>query len=685
MKTFSPLFVLGAACGVLSVAASDAVAVDTSQWKCESCPFEKAGSSATLDLGAGAVSDDSDKFGDYTGLQKKGGFAIAGGAARYRTEAAVFGSVTASDLGLDTRSLAAEVGQEGLYLLRLGYAEIPRHQSNGAMTPFLDSGSAVLSLPPGDAVLRSAELATKRKRLDAGVSWTGMENWTHRVDARHEVRDGNQRSAGAFAFTAAQFVAPVDQVTDQLEVSTSYAARSWQVTLAYQASVFRNGQEALTWPFVALTNNPAVPALRGQLALAPSNEFHQVMATAGYQISPTVQVSAEVALGRMTQDAAYLEPTLTTSLAVTRPAPSLDGRVATRSASLRLSAAPIDRLRLQASVTRDERDNQTTSLDYVAVTTDLGVLGPPRSNQPYSFTQDRFKLSADYRDPGSLKTSVGAEHDRRERTLQEVLTTREATVWGRISAQPVDSLSLALKLAHAKRDASDYRSVASIIAPQNPLLRKFNMAKRDRNSGELRADITPAENVNLGVGIELASNDFTGSPIGLTDSRSRTLGADLSVAISDQTQVHAFAHTEQSRSNQAGSELFAAPDWTGRSQDTSNVAGVGIKHSALGGKLEIRADLVASRSRSELRVDASVPSAPFPNATTSLDSFKLGATYRLNDNLSLLADYEHERFETRDWRLDGVLPTRVPSLIAFGELAPRYSVNVVRVAVRYRF
>ncbi len=39
MRTFSPLVLLGAL-GALSVAASGALAaVDTSQWKCESCPF----------------------------------------------------------------------------------------------------------------------------------------------------------------------------------------------------------------------------------------------------------------------------------------------------------------------------------------------------------------------------------------------------------------------------------------------------------------------------------------------------------------------------------------------------------------------------------------------------------------------------------------------------------------------
>ncbi len=119
----------------------------------------------------------------------------------------------------------------------------------------------------------------------------------------------------------------------------------------------------------------------GQLALAPSNQFHQIMASAGYAISPTMRASAEIAVGRMTQDAAYLALTTNTSLVVPAlPAQSLQGRADTLNASLRLTAAPIDRLRLNASYTRDERDNQTPTASYPSVATDMFV-GLPRSNQ----------------------------------------------------------------------------------------------------------------------------------------------------------------------------------------------------------------------------------------------------------------------------------------------------------------
>ena len=83
MRTFSPLVLLGAF-GALSVSASSALAaVDTSQWKCESCPFEKEATSAALDIGVGAVSANSAKFGDHSGLNKKRAFLVAGGTARH--------------------------------------------------------------------------------------------------------------------------------------------------------------------------------------------------------------------------------------------------------------------------------------------------------------------------------------------------------------------------------------------------------------------------------------------------------------------------------------------------------------------------------------------------------------------------------------------------------------------------
>ncbi len=146
-----------------------------------------------------------------------------------------------------------------------------------------------------------------------------------------------------------------------------------------------------------------------------------------------------------------------------------------------------------------------------------------------------------------------------------------------------------------------------------------------------------------------------------------------------------FAQSEQVRSGQAGSQLYGQPDWWAHNKDEVDLVGMGIKHVALGGKLELGADLTFTRSRSDITVDAGPTSPPFPTATTSMDRFKIHATYKLKDNLSITGGWWYERYDSQDWRLDGVLPATIPNLLAFGAQAPRYNVNVLSVALRYGF
>ena len=264
------------------------------------------------------------------------------------------------------------------------------------------------------------------------------------------------------------------------------------------------------------------------------------------------------------------------------------------------------------------------------------------------------------------------------------MPTRPHSVASRVVSASC-KLSLTLKGAHAQRSASDYPSVAAITPPENPLLRKYNMADRKRDTGGLRADFAAAANVNFGLGVDVANDDYNHSTIGLIDGRSVSVGGDVSVALTDETQVNLFAQTERIRSRQAGSQLFAQPDWTGRNEDTIDLVGVGVKHTVLKGKIEVGADLALSRSRSDVSIETAGSNPPFPRAATSLASFKLRATYRLNDNMSLTGGYWYERYRSADWGFDGVLPATVSTLLAFGEQPPRYTVNVVQLALRYRF
>jgi MtrB/PioB family decaheme-associated outer membrane protein len=217
------------------------------------------------------------------------------------------------------------------------------------------------------------------------------------------------------------------------------------------------------------------------------------------------------------------------------------------------------------------------------------------------------------------------------------------------------------------------------------LLRKFYLADRHRDMVEGHLDYAFNEKVSLGVTADYANDDYNHSQVGLTSSKSANLAVELSVAFSEKTSGRGFVQSQWIRSEQNGSEAFAGPDWTGRVKDQFDTIGLGVKHAAIANKLDIGADLSFSRSRSEVSVDNALAAPPFPTAKTSLDSLTFYGLYKLKDNLSIAASYTYEHYDTQDWRYDGIGPSTVPNLLALGIQPPNYSVNVLRVALRYRF
>ncbi len=669
--------------------AADNIAADTSKWACKYCEFEK-GYSGTVDLGVGNVSEDSFQFGEYTGLNEEGVFLIGDASLRSRGENANDWNVDASNLGLDTRSLGVAGGKQGTYKVIFKYDELPHFISDRAATPFLGSGSDTLTLPgtwvPAVGTvgmtdlansLQPVDLETKRKRLGLGVSLVSVRDWEFALNVRHEIKEGTQRIAGTFFLNAAQLVRPVDTVTDQVDVSASYLGSKWQARLAYYGSTFSNNNTSLTWdnPY---TSTPGAND-RGQLALAPDNEFHQVLVSAGYAFSDKTRASAELALGRMTQNQAYLAATLNSVLVVPAlPQSSLDGSVDTTNANLKVVSALTDKLRLNAALIYDDHKNKTAQAAYPWVTTDQ-ILNAPRANLPYSFTNSTAKLSADYRATTRTRASAGLDYDTKERTYQEVAKSTENTYWGKVNTRALDDLDIMLKLAHADRSNSGYVTVPEISPPENPLLRKYNMASRTRDSAGLRADIGAWKIFNFGLGMDYANDDYSESQIGLTESKDVTYSADASSQFAKNTSLHLYLTHENIKSYQTGDS------WTGANNDTVDTAGIGVKHTLVKAKLDIGADYSVTHSRGEVYVDAGFPDPGFPALISELGSVKLYAKYQLKENISLHGAYWYEHYDSENWMLDGVTPNTIPNVLAFGEQSPSYYVNVLMLSMRYKF
>ncbi len=103
-----------------------------------------------MEMGVGYVNKDS-IAGDYTGLDKEGAYAIANidlrGGAAYDSPSAARWRVKGDNLGLDSRRVDAEYGEQGKYRIKGTYDEITKLRSDTYQTPFQGVGTNNLTLP----------------------------------------------------------------------------------------------------------------------------------------------------------------------------------------------------------------------------------------------------------------------------------------------------------------------------------------------------------------------------------------------------------------------------------------------------------------------------------------------------------------------------------------------------------
>ncbi len=691
MRPAMCLSLLSLALAAAGARADDASATAAqSSWRCAFCAYD-SGVDSDVSAGLGAVSRDSYKFGEYSGLTDQGGYGIADVTSRFRNpQTANFWDASVSDIALDTRNISLRGGKQGSYSLGLVYDELPHYISDSVHTPYLGDGTRHLILPGnwqsgpttadmsalGDD-LRDVTLQTKRSLLGVAAAFAPAAKWQTAINYRQESRQGQRRIAGSFYFNAVELVEPVDYTTDMLDASAAYAGRGLQAKLSYQASLFNNLRPNLTWqnPFTPQAAN----ATQGELALPPDNQFHQLLASLTLRLGDSSSLVADIAAGRMTQNDSFVGATRNPDLATAPAYNSLQGRVDTLRANFKWNAQIADDLRLQAAYRYNDYDNRTAqrSIDWVITDT---VTATPRDTTPYSFRDSSVKLNADYRLSDAAAVTAGYDYVSSERTYQESENSREQSLWAVLRAQ-AETTDLNLRYEHARRDRTGYQYIAGVDHPENPLLRKYNMADRNRDAVTVRLDFTTDALSTFGVSMDVAQDSYPNSSIGLLASRETSLGAEYAQQIARRTTASAYLSHEVIASDIAGSQSFSYADWRGSLNDGFDNAGVGVKRSVWGKRLDLGLDWVYTLSRSTV----SVAGDALPDQTGRMQSVKLSADYHLSQAATLTGAYWFERYIASDWTRDGVGVSGIANTLSLGEETPAYAVHAITLAMSYRF
>jgi MtrB/PioB family decaheme-associated outer membrane protein len=676
---------------------------DFEQWQCRFCPFPETGMTGNAGASVLHVSDDSARFGDFTGLDEKGAYVNADAELMYRAEGGYAVSLDVRDLGLDSRSVGLRAGRQGSWAVDLSWDEIPRRLDDTGRTVFSGLGSDSLTLPSGwvrgnftgdftalDANLQDFKLGWDRKAAGLGIEFIQSQRLRYEADWTRETKEGRGLTWGNFLGTAAELVKPLDYQTDQVDAAVVYAAAGWNMRLAYYGSFFSNQNTSLSWenPF----NGPDL----GRMALAPDNRYNQLQLSGGYQFEPwNTTLNASYARGRMEQSDSLLPYTVNPAIpAAALPTDKYDGRADTTAANLRLTTRPLDRLRVIGEARFNERDNRSDQYDWAAVQADAFQTLAFR-NPVFGFKNTDLSLMGDYRFSNMVQGGAGWQRKVRKRDYQNVERTEEDILFAQARFRPFDQLTLSLRAETSERDASDYQAIPTTGAgaEQNPLLRKYYLTDRDRDLYRVQADFIPAARLGLSARFETARDKYDESQVGLVRSDYDQFSADANVQLWGPVVMTAFLSRETYDSTMVGAASFIAPNtappnWRGRTDDRHDVLGLALNWPGLAdGRLDLRAEWTSADTTGDIRIENPLGAAgnPFPTLSSELTGTQLVADWHLSERWTLNAGWRWEKFSADDWSKDGVGPATIPNLLAFGLQTQDYDVNVFMLGFRYNF
>ncbi len=437
--------------------------------------------SSSFEVGAANVDKGSYKFGEYNGMEKKGGYLIGGfdlrgggsdnSAFRYR--------IKGTDLGLETRTLAAEFGEQGKFRINFGYDELNRNYSDSYKTLWNGAGSSTMTLPtsypatianvaavstgtgplyswnniqapyataacattggiptaacqgPGYVIpanMHSFNVGTKREKSDVGANILLGDGWAVSVSARHENKEGTKLTGVAMGgFKGALMPEPISNDTNIFGAKLSYNNEKANLILGYTASLFKNDIKVWTTQYPFSAASATLPGVLNNLSMmngAPDNEMHQINLTGAYNFSSATRLVLNGSYARLTQDQPFAYQSGSGWVV---PATSANAKVIKSTLFAKLTTRPMKDLFLSAAYKYNHDDDQSPSRTYRITQYDSASTANIPSaaalnannnltNEPTNRKQNQINLDADYTLGRGQTLSAGYEWQQIKRT-----------------------------------------------------------------------------------------------------------------------------------------------------------------------------------------------------------------------------------------------------------------------------
>ncbi len=381
--------------------------------------------------------------------------------------------MSAVNVGRRDQSVFLSAGRPGRWTVQAAWVEIPHLYSNKALTPYIDRGNGLFTVPTtvpitfkklataaADAInvvasdqliadyqsrtLQRTALGTQGERGHLAASWSPTDSATLGVAWDRRTTVGSKSTFGPIGDRPPrtlniQLAEPVDHRTDDVTLSVEHRGGRYQLRAEYLYSDFSNAVDTLRWQNVYTTTAPGAEfdvwdrtvSTFGARPLAPDNRYHNGLVQASLELGGAGFLTTSASVGRFEQNGSLLPYATATSALANRTLPRSTAQAEITSTHLSADyvVALVPRVTLRAFVRGNNMTNDTTSSQWQYVTSDTynlsGTVSYKNKRINLAHATDRLLTGGDltWRAP-KARTSVvlGVEREDLTREYRETDT-----------------------------------------------------------------------------------------------------------------------------------------------------------------------------------------------------------------------------------------------------------------------
>jgi len=608
-----------------------------------------------VDVGAGYVNKDNQRFGQYNGLNKQGGYGLLDFYLQKREEeTGTWTRFTGRNVGLDSRELHFDQERQGNWSYSIDYNQIPRLSPYTVNTSLQGIGTNSVTQGTTASPKSDVELKTERDITTlGGEKWLGSR-FNVRLSFRNEDKDGTRLWGGETGGNMAFIPEPINFNTRQLEATLGFIGEKLQLSGGYYGSMFTNNNSSLT-----ITPAPASNLISPE-PLVPGNQAHQAFLQGGYSFTNTTRGNFKVSYTRATQDEQFIfgNPTGTLLNNLTSP----NARVDTTIAQFGVSARPMPKLSLLANFRYEDRADKTPETPFVTA----GGVG--LTNTVFSRITRGGKIEGSYQLPKGYRATLGVDVLDTDRTVPDVRIVSwrakndETTYRAELARSMSETVNGRLALLHSDRTGSDYLNNVKPGATYTTTLAPIIWADRTRDKARLTLDWMPTNPLSLQLIAEDGRDDYSGLPLGPQTGKEYFYSIDGTYVFSESFRANAWVSRNYTRMDQLskvvntttvdenGSPVPNGTVWGAQLANRGDSAGLGVSGKPTG-QLELGVNFLYQYDTTYQGMSLANGTEPpqLPDYYYKLVRVQVYGTHPLDKKSGVRLDVINDRRTTNDW------------------------------------